>query len=63
LGEEPGAGGFDIVEGRTGARHEIADDGAEAEQQAAPVIEVGGEGEKTGFREPASLAAVILPHA
>jgi len=63
LGEEPASGGFDVVEGGACAGGEVADDLADADQAAAFVIEVRGNGEKAGLGEPVGLIAVVLAHA
>ena len=63
LGEKPGTGGFNVVEGRPGAGQEVADDGAEAEEQAALVVEVDGDRKEAGFGKPIGLVAVVLAHS
>ena len=63
LSEEPASGGFDVVKGRAGASHHVANDMADADQAAALVIKVRGNGEETGLGEPVGLVAEVLAHA
>ena len=63
LGQEPGAGGFDVVKGGSRAGHQVANDGADAAQHAALVVEVDGEARKAGLGKPLGLVAVVLGHA
>jgi hypothetical protein len=63
MGEKPSTGGFYIVKGGSSVCHQVPDDGAETEQKASAVIEIGGKSEEASLSEPIALVAKVLAHA
>jgi hypothetical protein len=59
---EPGARGLDVVEGAALAGAELADDGAQTAQHAAPPVQVGGGGQVALAGQPVGLVAQVLAH-